>query len=152
MRRLPWISLCLAALLWATASGCLFVRHSTHIVRERETPRAAQFESEAARTQFEAGLADVKAHANSLENPQVVAVPFLFWYSRTDKLSETAVFNDQLLACDTNGDGFITAQEAAAYRDTAKARAAAMDAQQDTSDISVAQQPKANVPPGIVVQ
>ena len=141
------------AWLLGSSSGCLFVHHSTRVVRDKEQPRAVQFESEGARTMFEAGLADVKSHANGMENPQITAVPFLFWYSRSDKLSDTAMSNDQILACDTNGDGIISNREGGRLpRTRPRQRAEALNAKGEKSEVSIAQHPEAHVPPGIIVK
>lgn len=142
---------CSLGVLLLSSSGCLFVRHATRVVRQDEKPRSVQFESESARNLFEAGLADVKAHPDTGANPQIVAVPLLFWYSSTDQLSDAAIYNDQVLACDRNGDSFITLQEATAFREQAGAKAAAAAKQSAPGEASVAQQPP-KTPPGIIVR
>ena len=153
MRCPPLRTLAICALLLASSSGCLFVRHSTRVVRDKETPRAVQFESDAARNQFESGLAEIKPQVSNADNPQITAVPLLFWYSTTDKLSDTAVRNDQLLICDANGDGFITAQEAAAYHTNAQSQASIAAAKKsERAEPSIARNPEDHVPPGIIVK
>jgi hypothetical protein len=97
-------------------------------------------------------VAEIKGHVET-SNPQLVAVPFLLWYSRVDVPFDTAIYNDQLLICDSNGDGFISTQEAAAFREMARAKAT--DAESKTADKksnSLAQHlpPGTPIPPGVV--
>ncbi len=103
------------ALALGPCSGCLFVRHSTRVVRKDEPARQIEFESPQAQNLFEGGVTQLKPHQGKA-NPQVVAVPLLFWYSRTDVLGDGAFYNDQILGCDTDGDGLITLAEAEAFR------------------------------------
>ncbi len=105
--------LCVAA--FCASSGCLFVRHNTRVEREKESQAAVQFESEQAKRYFLGGVHEMQAHKQQ-SNLQVAAVPFVFWYSSTAEPSNNAVYNDQITACDTNGDNLITMQEATVYR------------------------------------
>lgn len=114
----------LLALAIGPCSGCLFVRHSTRVVRKDEPVRHVEFESPQAQNLFEGGVTQLKPHQDTA-NPQVVAVPLLFWYSRTDVLGDGAFYNDQILGCDTDGDGLITLAEAEAFRARAGAEAQA---------------------------
>lgn len=138
--RLRCLSVC--AVLLSISSGCLFVRHSTHVVRESEKPQAVQFESPQAQNMFDSGVAQAKQHKES-SNPKVLAVPLVCWYSRADVLSDNAVYNDQILVCDTNGDRVITNQEAYAYSSRVAAQHAAKPA---SGESSTAQTPTAPWP------
>jgi hypothetical protein len=55
-----------------------------------------------------------KDNGNGLSD--VFAVPFVCWFSSTNVLSDNAMYNDAVKACDTNGDGLITLREATAYK------------------------------------
>ena len=107
------LSLCAAAFCFN--SGCLFVRQTTSVVREKENLRPVQFESEQARQYFEGGVHELQSHKQNFDQ-QVSAVPFLWLYSSNKELSDNAIYNDQISACDTNGDGVISMQEALEYR------------------------------------
>jgi hypothetical protein len=105
----------LGAAVFCCSSGCLFVHHSTRIVRDKEATRPVQFQSQQARQSFLAGVHELQAHKQS-SGPNVTAVPFLWWYSSATELSDNAIYNDQISACDTNADGIISTEEALAYR------------------------------------
>ena len=96
-------------------SGCLFVNHSTKVVRDKEPMQRVAFESEQARQYFQAAVHDLQSHKKSY-NFQVSAMPVLWWRSSANELSDNAIYNDQISVCDTNGDGVISAQEAMTYR------------------------------------
>jgi len=96
-------------------SGCLFVRHATNVVREKEQQHPTQFESKRAQDFFVAGVHDLQTHKSSMD-VQVSAVPFLWWYSQTKELSDNAIYNDQISVCDANWDGVISMEEAVVYR------------------------------------
>lgn len=106
-----WAVWAACAVLGVTIPGCLFVRHSTNVVRQDEQRRPVQFESESAKNIFQAGVVKMSDHKEG-SNPHVVAIPFLCWYSRVDVPSDNAVYNDQVAACDSNGDGLIATSEA----------------------------------------
>jgi hypothetical protein len=114
------------ALLLSCTSGCLFVRHNTRVVREKEALRPIQFESDQARSVFEAGVHELQAHKET-SGGDVVAVPLLCWYSHVNELSDNAIYNDQESACDTNGDNIITLEEALPYRAKVTERMAMVD-------------------------
>jgi len=134
----PIVLLACIAIL-CTSSGCLFVRHSTRTVRANERQRLVQFESEETRNIFEGQVGEAKV-VKASANPQIVAVPFLLWYSRTDNLSDAAAYNDQVRACDTNGDSFITLHEARAYQTQIQAMVAASRPKPDpNAPVSTAQ-------------
>ncbi|MCE5269447.1 MAG: hypothetical protein LLG00_16345 [Planctomycetaceae bacterium] len=120
--------LCMAicAFLACALSGCLFVRHSTHVVREKEPIHPVRFESEQAKTVFEAGVHQLQAHKET-SGGGLVAVPFICWYSHVNELSDNAIYNDQESACDLNGDNLISLEEALAYRSRVEQRVAAID-------------------------
>ncbi len=151
------LSLLLCAVLSCSLSGCLFVRHSTRIVREKEAIHPIRFESEQAQRVFEAGVHELQARKET-SGGEVTAVPFLCWYSYMNQLSDNAIYNDQESACDLNGDGFITLEEALAYRAKVEERIAAMDkakpadAKGDSGGpSSVARQPgEPTTPPGLI--
>lgn len=139
------VVLAFAGLVLAFTPGCLFVRHNTRVVRQNEKPRPMQFQSEQARSLFEAGLVDAKSN-KELSNAQVTAVPLLFWYSRLDVPSDNAVYNDQLLLCDANGDGMVADHEAAGYRQAVQAKAiAAEERRKQLGNNAIAE----SLPPGM---
>ena len=107
--------LLVCAVLLCCSSGCLFVRHNTRVVREKEALRPIRFESDQARSVYEAGVHELQAHKDT-SGGDVFAIPFLCWSSHVDQLSDNAIYNDQQSACDTNGDNMITLEEALAYR------------------------------------
>jgi len=123
-RNRPWSSLCVVLL--CLCSGCLGVRHTTRVIRENEQPRPVRFESEQARNLFQAGVNQMKAHKETT-NFQL-SFSLLGWRSQADVLSDNAVYNDEVLACDANGDGLITVQEAVAYRARVDEKIAALEA------------------------
>lgn len=114
MWRLCPIRLWLPLAMAGVCSGCLFTHHQTNMVRQDEIRREVEFESLAARQAFSARAYDAAAREKATKT-KVVAIPFLLWQSRMDVLSDNAYYNDQVVACDTNGDGRITVAEAVAY-------------------------------------
>ncbi|MEN6449424.1 MAG: hypothetical protein ABFC96_02950 [Thermoguttaceae bacterium] len=150
-------SLLAFATLSCALSGCLFVRHSTRIVREKEAVHPIRFESDQAKTVFEAGVHQLQAHKETFGG-DVLAVPFVCWRSHVNELSDNAVYNDQESACDLNGDGFISLEEALAYRAkvedqvTAMNQAKAADATGDSKGSTpVARRPNdLKPPPGLI--
>ena len=115
MKWSPWLSMACAAAVLAFGPGCLITHHSTNIVRKNEKPRAVVFESPQAKNIFDGKVVEVRANQTSLNNPHVIAVPFLLWWSSTDVVSDNGIYNDQVAICDTNGDGVITLDEATIY-------------------------------------
>lgn len=95
--------------------GCLFVNHSTKVVRDKEPLQRVAFESEQAQQAFVAGVHDLQTRKQNY-NFQVSAVPLLWWRSTANELSDNAIYNDQVSVCDTNGDGIISTQEGLTYR------------------------------------
>lgn len=114
MNRLARLGMFSGVLLAAT-SGCLFVRHNTQIVREKEQRQPVRFESERAQQHFLGGVHELHGHQQAVD-VELTAVPFLCWSSHTSTLSENAIYNDQISACDSNGDGLITMHEATMFR------------------------------------
>ena len=135
--------------------GCLLVSHSTQVVRENEKLRPVRFESEQAKIAFEASVHQMQAIKES-SDPQLLAIPFLFWVSSTRELSDNAIYNDQAALCDLNGDGLITLQEAINYR--ARVDAIAQKAKAATSTASESKpaspatvtQKQPDTPPGLI--
>lgn len=111
-RRIHWFGW--LALLVA-CPGCLVTHHSRHIVREEEPRREVEFESLQVRQAFEARLADLKDKGDKPRKERILAIPFLLAWSREEVLSDNAWYNDQLAACDTNGDNRIALDEAWVY-------------------------------------
>ena len=95
--------------------GCLIVHSSNRVIREDEPLRPVRFESEQAKSTFEDGVSEARAHKKKYEACEF-AVPFLCMFSRTSEVSDNAVYNDQIALCDANGDGVINEQEASAFR------------------------------------
>jgi hypothetical protein len=114
MSRVGSIRSVLPAALLCLCSGCLITHHSTNVVRQDEPRRPVQFESSAAQQAFSARAFDEEAREKAAKT-SFFAVPFLLWWSKTNVLSEGAYFNDQVAACDADGDGVISVQEALAY-------------------------------------
>ena len=107
-------------------TGCLFVRHSTNVVRRDEKLKRIEYDSPEAESLFTSAVADKRAD-KSMGNPRVTAVPFLLWYSRTDELSDNAVFNDAVAACDVNGDRVISVDEARRFQARVQTEVAARE-------------------------
>jgi hypothetical protein len=105
----------LAVALLCSCSGCLYVNHSTRVIRDKEPVLPVQFESPQAQRIYSAGVHDLQSHKQPY-NFQVSAMPLLWWRSTANELSDNAIYNDQISVCDTNGDNFITMEEAMAYR------------------------------------
>jgi hypothetical protein len=120
------LKLLLCAALLCHGSGCLLVRHSTRVVRDNEPIRSMAFESEQAKRVFEAGVHEMQAHRTGYGG-DVFALPFICWVSHSNELSDNAIYNDQMAACDANGDNCITLQEAANYRSRVDERIAQME-------------------------
>lgn len=124
-RRFLALSIVVASV--CSSSGCLFVRQSARIEREKESLLPVQFESEQARQYFLGGVHELQAR-KQISNLEMSAVPFLWFNVSHSTLSDNAIYNDQISACDTNGDGLIDMQEATAYRAVIAERVQAMDA------------------------
>jgi hypothetical protein len=98
----------LAAASLSLLPGCLTLYSKTEVVRGEEPRRPVTFENvQAAETFYKA----VKSNTTSLGGTDV-SVPFITLYSKERHLSDSALFNDCVLRCDTNQDGIITLAEA----------------------------------------
>lgn len=135
MRRSRWVCPCLGAMLLMLECGCLVVRTTTRVVRENEAMRMVKFESEQARSAFEAGVDEVRAQKKGCD-VDAFAIPFLCLLCNTTTISDNAVYNDQAALCDTDGDGLITDQESLAYRARVAARTRTDDAKAREADKS----------------
>jgi len=121
MRRTRWSCPALGAMLLMLECGCLVVRTTTRVVRENEAMRMVKFESEQARSAFEAGVDEARAQKKGCD-VDAFAIPFLCLLCNTTTISDSAVYNDQAALCDTDGDSLITDQESLAYRARVAAR------------------------------
>lgn len=100
MKRFPWLALSWWAVPLIVCSAC----QSPRVVRESEMRRAVRFESEQARQVF---LARVDA-----EMSRKTETKSRFGQnSSAEVLSDSAIYNDQVAACDANRDDFITLEE-----------------------------------------
>jgi hypothetical protein len=146
----------LGVALLSSTSGCLFVNHSTKVVRDKEPMQRVAFESPQAQQAFAAGVHDLQAHKQAY-NFQVSAMPILWWKSTANELSDNAIYNDQVSVCDTNGDGMISTQEALTYRSVVTAQIAEREKNKlnDTQapravTASSSPQPPQTTPPGLI--
>jgi hypothetical protein len=133
MKRFPQLVVIICTALLVFAPGCLITRHATNVVRKNEKPRKVQFESTQAKSIFDGKVAEQKTD-KGMSNPNVFAVPFLLWYSSTDVVSDNGIYNDQIAICDTNGDGFISLQEAETYAARFDAKMAKREAEKAKSE------------------
>ncbi|HVC97885.1 MAG TPA: hypothetical protein VND64_29710 [Pirellulales bacterium] len=108
--------LVVAATLFVSSSGCLVFHMRERIVREDEPRRSVRFASSHAQRDFNATATDPRDRRRN-DSTSVLGVPFVMFYYNSTKLSENAYFNDQLAACDGDGDGWITDEEVLAYQD-----------------------------------
>lgn len=107
--------LCLLALM-SLQTGCLVTHVNRSIVREREPRRELNFESPFAARTFNQ-LAFNEKRRNASASTRMVAIPFLTMHVHSATPSENAFYNDQIAACDTDGDGFITDSEAMSFHE-----------------------------------
>lgn len=94
--------------------GCLYIHTCHEVAREQEPKRVVAFQSESASRLF---CAVVERQKKAFREGQVeeFIVPFITYINKTRTISEAGFYNDQVAACDTNGDGVITDAEAIAY-------------------------------------
>jgi len=104
----------LFALLMPALAGCMTLYHKRDVARAGEERLSVNFESEAAATWFQSRLA-LRNRDREASKQTLFAVPFVTLYHRETVLADNAFFNDQVRACDTNGDGKITEAEARVY-------------------------------------
>jgi hypothetical protein len=109
------MSLVFVAGVLISMPGCLVTHHSQNIIREKEARRSVHFESEEAQQMFNTQVAETKAKSEEKAKSRSLTIPFLLSWSTTDVLSDAALYNDQLAACDANADGIITMHEVMAY-------------------------------------
>jgi hypothetical protein len=147
----------LGVALLSSTSGCLFVNHSTKVVRDKEPMHRVAFESPQAQQAFVAGVHDLQSHKQAY-NFQVSAMPVLWWKSTANELSDNAIYNDQISVCDTDADGMISTQEAVTYRSVVTAQIAEREKNKlneshvDSPTITTNSPPRApqTTPPGLI--
>lgn len=98
-------------------AGCLIMHHHTKYEREAEQRKMVVFQTETAERVFKARAMNDEVR-DSQGKSNFVAIPFLLMWSSTRVKSQPAFYNDQILACDTNGDRQISESEALAYNPT----------------------------------
>jgi hypothetical protein len=95
-------------------SGCLFVYTTEETVRNGESRRPVAFQSETGERLFAATVEKQRERPADLGS-RSLAIPFLAYISKTTRLSDAAIYNDEVVACDTDANGVITDAEAVAY-------------------------------------
>ncbi len=88
--------------------GCLTLYSKTEVVRGEETRRPITFENQQAAETFNNALRNKSARLDGTD----VSIPFVTLYSKERQLSDSALFNECVIRCDTNQDGIITLVEA----------------------------------------
>lgn len=110
MPRAALVLLLLTCLFCATQSGCL-LNHTHHtVIRQGEPLRQITFESENARSIFEAS-AECALADDSDESSSSFGIPFILGLSKSQKTSRTAIRNDVATRFDINGDKHISDYE-----------------------------------------
>jgi hypothetical protein len=98
--------------------GCMSLTHyeRTEILRGAEPRQTVAFESPQTAERFARAVHRRwrEAEASPLKT-ESAGVLFLCCYSKTTSLGENAFYNDQVRACDLNGDGLITEGEVSFY-------------------------------------
>lgn len=97
-------------------SGCLVTHVNRSVVRDKEPRREMQFESPFAQRTFNQ-LAFNEKRRDATASVRMVAIPFLTMHVHSATPSENAFYNDQIAACDTDGDGLITDSEAISFHE-----------------------------------
>ena len=105
----------LALTLLCPFAGCLFTHASERVLRPEEQLYEVSFQTPLAEEMFMTCVAH--PDADSGKSGSFVGIPFLLAWARSERLSKNAIHNDQIVLCDTNGDGLITDLEALRYRD-----------------------------------
>jgi|GEM_PF-3174829 len=95
--------------------GCLVMGNKTKILRKNEVRTIINFENEEARDLFHS-KAKRKISQNKTVHDEALVIPFIVAYHTNAKLSEAARYNDEILQCDSDGDGLVTEQEAKVYK------------------------------------
>jgi hypothetical protein len=91
-------------------AGCVTFYSKTEIVGGY-TRTAVSFESGDVSQKFQAAVKRMDTQAGSIW----LGVPFITIYSKDERLSEAAAWNEAVRRCDTNADGVITADEVTAF-------------------------------------
>jgi hypothetical protein len=99
--------LLLSAAVVALLPGCLTLYHKTEVMRGDEARRPIQFENPQVADKFQQEVKKQDGHVGG----SYLGVPFLTVFSRTQQLSENALWNECILKCDTNQDGMISEAE-----------------------------------------
>jgi PHP family Zn ribbon phosphoesterase len=95
----------------AALPGCLTVYSKTEVVRCDEARRPVQFDGPQTADEFHCALKDRGTTVGKTH----IGVPFITLYSKRQKLSEAAAWNEAVLHCDTDQNGMITRDEVAAF-------------------------------------
>ena len=114
-----WIILSIMGISGLLTSGCVVMGQKEIIVREGETVKQVEFESEQAGILFRKTSKPIISRKDK-QNESFV-IPFIIAYQTTKTLSENARYNDEINKCDTDGDGYITLTEARIYSGTTAA-------------------------------
>lgn len=102
-------ALLIAAL--AALPGCLTVYSKTEVVRCGEARRPVQFDCPRTADEFHCAMKD---HGTVVGKTHI-GVPFITLYSKRQKLSDAAAWNEAILHCDTDQNGLITHDEVAVF-------------------------------------
>ncbi len=102
-------ALAVCALVFQT--GCITLFSKTEVVRSEEQRRPVTFENQEAAETFQTSA---KSRCREMGG-SYVGVPFVTLYSKQQKLSEVANWNDSVAKCDTDQDGVITQVEATMF-------------------------------------
>ena len=95
--------------------GCL-ISHSNHqVVRQGEPLRQLTFESESARSAFEATAEHALDH-DANESSAAFGIPFLIGLQHSRQTAPNAIRNDVATRLDLNGDQHISEYEASLHR------------------------------------
>ena len=114
MSRSPFALVSLVCLSSFTQCGCL-LSHSHHkVVRQGEPLHAVTFESENARSAFEA-CAQSALSDETNESRSSFGIPFIVGLQRSRKVAPNAIRNDVATRLDLNGDRHITDDEASLF-------------------------------------
>ena len=105
---------CLIIALAVCCNGCLLNHTQKRVIRENEARFPVQFESQNAAESFHT-IANSEDIRKSLGSSASFGVPFLIGLSRESVPSQNAFYNDQVIRCDINSDGFISDQEANSF-------------------------------------
>lgn len=98
--------------------GCFTLTHYERVDRIRSTePRlCVNYETPQTAEEFNRAVRKRWQHCGDRKTKEAFCIPFVCSFERSSTLAEDAFFNDQVQACDLNGDGLITDAEARIYR------------------------------------